>query len=45
MEDRCVCCGEIIPEGQWVCKNCMEGKENEVTEHEEKRADRTDSSV
>jgi hypothetical protein len=25
--DRCVCCGEIIPEGQWVCKNCKaEGK-------------------
>lgn len=23
MEDRCLCCGEIIPEGQQVCKNCM----------------------
>lgn len=22
-EDRCVCCGEIIPEGQWVCPNCL----------------------
>ena len=20
--DRCVCCGEIIPEGQWVCERC-----------------------
>ena len=20
--DRCVCCGEIIPEGQQVCENC-----------------------
>lgn len=24
MEDRCVCCGTIIPEGQQVCPNCME---------------------
>lgn len=23
MEDRCVCCGEIIPEGTWVCPNCL----------------------
>ena len=22
-EDRCVCCGEIIPEGQMVCPNCL----------------------
>lgn len=22
MEDRCVCCGEIIPEGDMVCINC-----------------------
>lgn len=21
--DRCACCGEIIPEGQMVCPNCM----------------------
>lgn len=21
--DRCVCCGEIIPEGCWVCPNCL----------------------
>ena len=21
-EDRCVCCGEIIPEGTHVCQNC-----------------------
>ena len=25
MEDRCICCGEIIPEGQQVCKMCQEG--------------------
>ena len=22
--ERCVCCGEIIPEGQMVCSNCTE---------------------
>lgn len=21
--DRCVCCGEIIPEGQMICPNCL----------------------
>lgn len=25
MEDRCICCGEIIPEGRQVCKECQEG--------------------
>ena len=24
MEDRCVCCGEIIPEGNMTCVNCRE---------------------
>lgn len=23
MEERCICCGEIIPEGRSVCPNCM----------------------
>ena len=23
MEDRCVCCGAIVPEGQMVCSICM----------------------
>ena len=23
MEDRCVCCGEIIPEGNMTCVNCQ----------------------
>ena len=23
MVDRCLCCGEVIPEGQQVCKNCL----------------------
>lgn len=21
-EDRCICCGEIIPEGRQICLNC-----------------------
>lgn len=25
MEDRCICCGEIIPEGRQVCPICQEG--------------------
>lgn len=20
--DRCVCCGEIVPEGRMICPNC-----------------------
>jgi RNA polymerase subunit RPABC4/transcription elongation factor Spt4 len=31
-EDRCICCGEIIPEGRMVCPNCLvtvkEGEDN-----------------
>lgn len=23
MEDRCVCCGDIIPEGSHICLRCM----------------------
>ena len=23
--DRCVCCGDIIPEGTQVCINCLNG--------------------
>lgn len=22
MEDKCVCCGEYVPEGRQVCKSC-----------------------
>lgn len=25
-ENRCVCCGAIIPEGTMVCADCMNGK-------------------
>lgn len=26
MEDRCVMCGEIIPEGRQICPRCEKGK-------------------
>ena len=26
MIDRCVCCGEIIPEGRQICPLCEQGK-------------------
>ena len=26
MAERCVCCGEIIPEGQQVCPSCKKGE-------------------
>lgn len=25
MDNTCVCCGEIIPEGTQVCPKCLEG--------------------
>lgn len=25
MEDRCICCGEVIPEGRQVCPVCEDG--------------------
>lgn len=28
MENRCICCGEIIPEGRQVCIICEEEVEN-----------------
>lgn len=30
MEDRCVCCGAIIPEGEWVCSKCINSPVNAV---------------
>lgn len=27
--ERCVCCGEIIPEGLMVCPNCMEPEDED----------------
>ena len=31
MENRCVICGEIIPEGTMVCSNCLKSNESLVT--------------
>ncbi len=31
MEDRCVCCGEIIPEGRMVCMQCEAGYKTNTT--------------
>lgn len=28
MKDRCICCGEVVPEGRQVCPKC-EGKTNQ----------------
>ena len=28
--DRCVCCGEIVPEGSHVCSNCYRNKEEQL---------------
>jgi hypothetical protein len=31
MVDRCVICGEIIPEGGWVCQCCYQRERDEWT--------------
>ncbi len=23
MEDRCICCGKVVPEGTMVCPDCL----------------------
>lgn len=30
MEDRCVICGEVIPEGRQVCLKCERMSDNEI---------------
>lgn len=36
-EDRCICCGEIIPEGRSVCPNCLVAtKEMEIRKKHKK---------
>ena len=39
MENRCVCCGELIPEGRQVCPAC-EAKSNLSTEKIKMAGDR-----
>lgn len=29
MDNRCVCCGAIIPEGRQICTSCEESNKNE----------------
>ena len=30
MENRCVCCGDVIPEGRMVCEECAIDAEEKV---------------
>ena len=34
MEDRCVCCGTVIPEGTMVCPNCFVNRKQIQTNYE-----------
>lgn len=34
MEDRCVCCGEIVPEGRMVCPKCEAGAAHPANDRE-----------
>lgn len=35
MDNRCVICGAIIPEGRQVCPNCEKRVENQTKEREQ----------
>lgn len=37
MENRCICCGEIIPEGRQVCPKCENAKPKNWTEMKDVR--------
>ena len=30
MEDRCVCCGAVVPEGRMVCPQCEAKQEEQM---------------
>ncbi len=32
MEDYCVCCGAIVPEGRMVCPQCEEAADEQLRE-------------
>ena len=32
-EDRCISCGEIVPEGRMVCPNCERGRKPMIQTH------------
>ena len=44
MNNKCVCCGEIIPEGVQVCPNCIDKSEKELkgVSNEPRKAVRSD---
>lgn len=33
MEDRCVCCGAIVPEGRQICWNCENNNTDVIRGH------------
>ena len=33
MDNRCICCGEIIPEGMLACPNCLVVSKRQATEN------------
>ena len=41
MENRCVCCGEIIPEGKQICKKCEQGTKTYMNNETVKKFDIT----
>ena len=38
-ENRCVCCGEIIPEGRMICWNCEHNSDNKYDTEEKVEED------
>lgn len=44
MENRCICCGEVIPEGRQVCPTC-ENDPRRTIENERKCKDETESDA
>lgn len=39
MENRCIICGVVIPEGRQVCPNCENGKPLKPKQEEENDSD------
>lgn len=39
MENRCIICGAVIPEGRQVCPNCENGKLPKPKQEEEQDSD------
>ena len=41
-EDRCVCCGEYVPEGRMVCVRCKHGEDRASRDWERKKKSKKD---